>query len=235
MFTVKKDVFHNYVGILLKENRFERILESGTYSFSKFGANKYKIIQLPKISEFLQVTNQEVNSLDAISIRFSYFIQFRISDPETYFKTYYTLENNLNFNTSLHLISQVKFRSAIGKYSFEEVLKNKEIINEEVQSALVEEFSKTGITIEQITIRDITYPKEIQRIYAAQLEARLKAVAELEKARTEVATARTLANAAKMMKENEEIAYLRWLTTLEKMAQLGVTSIHIENPVKKSI
>lgn len=54
------------------------------------------------------------------------------------------------------------------------------------------EIAKFGVEIEQAQLRDLTFPKSIRELFAKHLEAKVRAKADLENARTAVATARAL-------------------------------------------
>ena len=72
-----------------------------------------------------------------------------------------------------------------------------------------------------MTLRDVTFPKQIQDLFAKQLEAKIRAKADLENARTQVATARTLKNASELMKGDENIKFVQLLETITKIAEKG--------------
>jgi len=88
---------------------------------------------------------------------------------------------------------------------------------EEIQSKT----NEFGVEIENIQIRDITFPKSIQELFARHLEAKIRAKADLENARTAVATARALKNASEMMKNDENIRFFQTLETITKIAEKG--------------
>jgi regulator of protease activity HflC (stomatin/prohibitin superfamily) len=70
-------------------------------------------------------------------------------------------------------------------------------------------------------LRDITFPKNIQDLFAKQLEAKIRGRADLENARTAVATARALKNASELMKDDENIKFVQLLETITKIAEKG--------------
>ena len=88
---------------------------------------------------------------------------------------------------------------------------------EEIQSKT----NEFGVEIENIQIRDITFPKSIQELFARHLEAKIRAKADLENARTAVATARALKNASELMKNDENIRFFQTLETITKIAEKG--------------
>lgn len=81
--------------------------------------------------------------------------------------------------------------------------------------------NNSGIEIQQLILRDITFPKMIQDLFSKQLEAKIRAKSDLENARTTVATARTLKNTADLVKDNDNIKFFQYLETLAKIASTG--------------
>ena len=109
-----------------------------------------------------------------------------------------------------------------------------EFLNEkrnELANLKTEEMEKQandlGITIEQATIKDITFPKNIQDVFMTQLESKIRAKADLENARTAVASARALKNAADIMKDDDNIKFHQLLETITKIAAKGKHSFNI--------
>lgn len=68
---------------------------------------------------------------------------------------------------------------------------------------------------------DLTFPKNIQGLFARHLEAKIRAKADLENARTAVATARALKNASELMKGDDNIRFFQFMETISKIAEKG--------------
>ena len=86
---------------------------------------------------------------------------------------------------------------------------------------MVRDVSEYGITIEDAKLRDLTFPKNIQNLFSALLEAKIKAKTELENARTTVATARALKNASEIMKDDDSMKFIKIMETITKIAAKG--------------
>jgi hypothetical protein len=67
----------------------------------------------------------------------------------------------------------------------------------------------------------MTFPKAIQDLFAKNLEASIRAQADLENARTQVAAARALKNASELMKGDENIKFVQFMETITKIAEKG--------------
>jgi hypothetical protein len=64
----------------------------------------------------------------------------------------------------------------------------------------------------------LTFPKKILDLFAKRLEANMRAVVDLENARTVIATARAMKNAASMLQDNDGTKFLYYLETMNKIA-----------------
>ena len=78
-----------------------------------------------------------------------------------------------------------------------------------------------GLELVRPMLRDVTFPKTIQDLFARHPEAKIRAKADLENARTTVAPARALKNAAELMKDDENIKFYHLLETITKIADKG--------------
>ena len=192
----------NEIGYLYDKFKFVQKLETGKHKIPSWG-KEFELIHLPTNSKLISVVNQEVLTKDNIALRFSFNIQYKIIDGE---KLLEQVTHGLRVETMLgeieHRISnlaQVIVRSKISEIE-------SEFLNEkrnELANLKTEEMEKQandlGITIELATIKDITFPKNIQDVFMTQLESKIRAKADLENARTAVASARALKNAADIM------------------------------------
>lgn len=219
----KFSVAPNQVGYLFRKNRFEVKLEPGIYRFFD-PLGDLRVVSLPLTVKIQNVVNQEVLTRDNIALRFSYFIEYRIGDPDRYitrFDMQNSYINSYEAEQLLHNLTQVYLRDAISKVASEELNdKRDELLNavpESLQSAL----GDYGLEIVRLMLRDVTFPKTIQDLFARHLEAKIRAKADLENARTTVATARALKNAAELMKDDDNIRFFQMLETISKIADKG--------------
>jgi regulator of protease activity HflC (stomatin/prohibitin superfamily) len=219
----KFSVAPNYVGYLFRKNRFDAKLEPGIYRyFDPLG--EMHLIVLPTTIRIQNVVNQEVLTQDNIALRFSYFIEHRIADPDKYmtrFAVRKSADGAYEAEQLLHSLTQVYLRDLISQIESEALNdKRAELLNV-VPDALRRELADYGIELVRLMLRDVTFPKTIQDLFARHLEAKIRAKADLENARTAVATARALKNAAELMKDDENIRFFQLLETITKIADKG--------------
>lgn len=220
----KFQVKTNTVGYLFRANILQKKLEAGIYSFWDW-KNELELIALPLTEKFLNIVNQEVLTKDNIAFRFSFYLTYRIVDGEK-FLSKFPLDKSENFIIAsaeqyICTIAQIYLKNVISNYESEELNEKRSELNNLKKEELNSQLSDYGIQVEQLEIKDITFPKTIQDLFSKHLEAKIRAKADLENARTAVATARTLKNAAELMKDDENIRFFQLLETISKIAEKG--------------
>jgi len=121
----------------------------------------------------------------------------------------------------LYNIVQLYIRNRIAELDSETLNEKRGELVDFKTEEMANEVSEFGITVEQAQLRDLTFPKSIQDLFAKHLEAKIRAKSELENARTAVATARALKNASELMKDDENIKFLQIIETIAKIAEKG--------------
>jgi regulator of protease activity HflC (stomatin/prohibitin superfamily) len=219
----KFSVAPNHVGYLFRKNRFDVKLEPGIYRFFD-PLEEMHVISLPVTVKIQNVVNQEVLTQDNIALRFSYFIEYRIADPDKYV-TRFDIHNHFagayEAEQLLHSLTQVYLRDLISQVASEALNDKRADLLNVVPETLRRELGEYGIELIRLMLRDVTFPKTIQDLFARHLEAKIRAKADLENARTAVATARALKNAAELMKDDENIKFFQLLETITKIADKG--------------
>lgn len=91
-----------------------------------------------------------------------------------------------------------------------EQLNEKRAEIEDLRSEAIDaELGSIGVAIEMAGLRDVTFPKNIQDLFARQLESKIRARSDLENARTAAATARAFKNAAELMQGDGNVRFFQ--------------------------
>jgi regulator of protease activity HflC (stomatin/prohibitin superfamily) len=216
----------NYVGYVFRKNRFDAKLGPGIYRYFD-PLEEVRLILLPTTIKIQNVVNQEVLTKDNIALRFSYFIEYRINDPDKYIARFdiqtgfHNVVGTYESEQVMHNLTQVYLRDLISQVASEDLNDRRAELLNVVPDALRREVGEYGIELIRLMLRDVTFPKTIQDLFARHLEAKIRAKADLENARTAVATARALKNAAELMKDDENIRFFQLLETITKIADKG--------------
>ncbi len=214
----------NEVGYLYRKNRLEQKLDAGIYDYFDY-QKVLKIVTLPTTNRIQNVINQEVLTKDNIALRFSFFIEYKISDTDKFLEKFNIFANPYNIfmeaEQLTHNLSQVQLRRVISEIDSEELNEKRNDILPEIPDELQKELSEYGLELVRLLVRDLTFPKSIQDLLSKSLESKIRAKADLENARTQVASARTLKNASELMKDDENIKFIQYLETITKIAESG--------------
>jgi regulator of protease activity HflC (stomatin/prohibitin superfamily) len=224
IFKKQYQVKPNTIGFLYRDNIFEQKLTAGFHEIWDW-KNRTELFLLPETSKLLTVTNQEVLTKDNVALRFSFNVIYKIADGQKFLGKF-ALDRQIysiiqEAEQRLYNIVQLYIRNRIAEMDSETLNEKRNELTEFKTEEMEKEVSEFGITIEQAQLRDLTFPKSIQDLFAKHLEAKIRAKSELENARTAVATARTLKNASELMKDDENIKFFQIIETITKIAEKG--------------
>ena len=212
------------VGYLFYENRLDRKLAPGIYPIIDW-KNRYALATIPTQLFQATITNQEVLTRDAIALRFSFMVEFDIADPDRFVAQYNVLTPHFTprFQAQeiVHQYCQVQLREVIRQLEVDELSEQHTRIANAIPDTLHQQLAEYGIVLHQRLLKDITFPRHIQQLFAQKLEARIRAETDLQHARTAVAAARALKNAAALMQDNENLKFIQLLETMTKIASKG--------------
>ena len=224
IFKKKYQVKPNTVGFLYRDNIFEKKLTPGYYEIFDW-RKRTELFILSETEKLLTITNQEVLTKDNVALRFSFNVIYKITDGHK-FLSKFALDKQINLiiqeaEQRICNIVQLYIRNKIAELDSETLNEKRNELSDFKAVEMINEISEFGVTIEQAQLRDLTFPKSIQDLFAKHLEAKIKAKSELENARTVVATARTLKNASELMKDDDNVKFFQIIETITKIAEKG--------------
>ncbi|MFN4151163.1 MAG: slipin family protein [Candidatus Sericytochromatia bacterium] len=221
---LKKVTIYEYEkGLRYKNGSFDKVLESGRYNcndfqigntpninFMKKKSDKILIKKLDIRPTNISINGQEVITSDCISLKLSLVARYEIVD------IYKTLNKVQNYYEVLYSDIQTSARDIIGNSKIDELLENRNILNEKLNDQIIPKAEEFGIKIHFVSIKDIIFPGELKQVFAQVIKAKKEGLAMLEKARGETASLRNLANASKMLDDNPSLIYLRMIQALDQ-------------------
>jgi regulator of protease activity HflC (stomatin/prohibitin superfamily) len=161
----------------------------------------------------LEIPPQEVITRDNVSLKVSAVCYFRVIDPEA------AVVQVADYARATFQIAQTTLRSVLGEAELDELLANRERINQRLQQIIDEQTEPWGIKVTVVEVKDVELPQTMQRSMSLQAEAEREKRAKIINAEGEFQAAQTLANAAKVIASQENTLQLRYLQTL---ADIGV-------------
>lgn len=201
-------------------NEYERavVFRLGRYIASK---GPGLIILIPFIDKMVRVSlrtiamdiePQDVITKDNVSIKVNAVLYFRVVYPE---KSIIDVENYL-FATNQ--IAQTTLRSILGQSELDELLAERDKINQLLQKIIDDHTEPWGIKVSSVEVKQIDLPPEMQRAMARQAEAERERRAKVINADGEFQAAKKLAAAAEQIQEYPVALQLRYLQTLADVA-----------------
>ncbi|WP_298517051.1 slipin family protein [uncultured Kordia sp.] len=205
------EVFEYEKAILLIDDKFEKILDSGIYRFWR-NATSIKISKVDMRQLQLEIAGQELLTKDKAAIRINFYTQYKVIDIKK------AILNNKDFEKQLYIAMQLKLRTFVGNYTLDELLDNKENIANAVFENIKDTVENLGIKVLYCGIRDVILTGEMKEIMNQVLIAQKKAQANIITRREETASTRSLLNTAKLMEENAMLYQLKEMEYVEKIA-----------------
>jgi regulator of protease activity HflC (stomatin/prohibitin superfamily) len=160
----------------------------------------------------MDVPAQDIITRDNVSIKVNAVVYFRVVQPD---KAIVEVENFL-FATSQ--LSQTTLRSIIGQSELDELLSQRDKINQELQKIIDTHTEPWGIKVSNVEVKQVDLPIEMQRAMAKQAEAERERRAKVVHAEGELQASQKLSDAAAIIAMNPIALQLRFLQTLTEVA-----------------
>jgi regulator of protease activity HflC (stomatin/prohibitin superfamily) len=167
-----------------------------------------KMVKVDLRTVTLNVPPQEVITKDNVPVRVNAVAYFRIIDPE---KAIVQIENVM---VATSQIAQTTLRSVLGQHVLDELLSEREKINEILQRIIDEATAPWGIKVSIVEVKDVEIPGGMQRAMARQAEAERERRAKVINAEGEFQASERLREAAQVMSTQPIALQLRSLQTL---------------------
>jgi regulator of protease activity HflC (stomatin/prohibitin superfamily) len=173
----------------------------------------------------LNIPPQEVITRDNVPARVNAVAYFRVIDPNR------AIVEVENFLIATSQIAQTTLRSVLGKAELDELLAERERLNEALQKIIDEQTEPWGVKVTVVEIKDVEIPEQMQRAMARQAEAERERRAKIINAEGEFQAAQKLADAADIISRNPATLQLRYLQTLLEMGTNQSTTIVFPLPI----
>ena len=184
-----------------------------------------KMLRIDMRTTTIDVPVQDVITRDNVSVKVDAVLYFRVVEPS---RAVIDVENYL-YATSM--LAQTTLRSVCGQADLDQLLSDREKINERIQSILDEQTAPWGIKVVSIEVKQIDLPQEMRRAMARQAEAERDRRAKVIHAEGEFQASTRLAEAAAIMGEHPIAIQLRFLQTLVEISSEHSSTLVLPVPV----
>ena len=174
----------------------------------------------------MDVPSQEVITKDNVTVRVNAVVYFRVVDPES------SVVKVLDHIRATSQISQTTLRNVLGQSELDELLSQREKLNQMLQKIIDEHTDPWGVKVSTVEIKEVELAEEMKRSMAAQAEAERARRAKIIHAEGELQASEKLAQAAHIIGREPTAIQLRFLSTLSEIASEKNSTILFPMPIE---
>ncbi len=183
---MKKEVIikDTHRGLYYEDGVLTKLLEGGRYIIPRhfdlgfYRRPKVEIVLVDIRERDLTIKGQEILTSDKVAIRVSIVVQFRVTDPKA------ALHEVQNYEDRLYSDVQLAARRSLASMALEEILTNRNRLNEDIRHDVKEAAASYGVAILRADVKDLIFPGNLQEIMNRVLAAERMSQAQLIEART---------------------------------------------------
>ncbi len=210
-------------GILFQFGKFKKILNPG-WNVVLPVIQSYQKIDIR--TKAVDVPEQDAITKDNVSIRINAVIYYKVFDAS---KAVIAVER---YQYAVSQLAQTTMRNAVGAVSLDELLTERDKISIEICNIIDAATDPWGIKVENVELKDIKLPGEMQRVMAKVAEAEREKQAVITKSKGEEESAVHLSNAATIMASTPGALHLRTLSTLNDISSDQSNTIIFAIPIE---
>jgi len=173
----------------------------------------------------MDVPAQEAITRDNVTVRVNAVVYFRVVDPDA------AVVRVLDYIRATSMIAQTTLRSVLGQSMLDELLSQRDKINQELQRIIDEQTEPWGVKVSVVEVRDVELPQTMQRAMARQAEAEREKRAKIIHAEGEYEASTRLADAARVIAAEPIALQLRYLQTLTEIASERNSTVVFPLPI----
>jgi regulator of protease activity HflC (stomatin/prohibitin superfamily) len=172
------------------------------------------------------VASQAVITKDNVTVTVDAVAYFQVVDPAA------SVVRIRDWYTSSQLVAQTSLRSIVGRHDLDQLLSERERIDQELQMALDAQTEPWGVKVHRVEVRDVGLPEQMQRAMARQAEAERERRAKIIAAEGELQASQKLGQAADIIANSPGALQLRQLQTMVEISAEKNSTIIFPIPVE---
>ncbi len=210
-------------GILFQLGKYKKILNPG-WNIVLPIIQSYQKVDIR--TKAVDVPEQDAITKDNVTIRINAVIYYKVFDAS---KAIIAVEN---FQYAVSQLAQTTMRNVVGTVSLDELLTQRDKLSQEICKIIDEATDPWGIKVENVELKDVKLPEEMQRVMGKVAEAEREKMAVITKAGGEKEAAENLAKAAEVMASSPGALHLRTLSTLNDLSSDQSNTIIFAVPIE---
>ncbi|HOX56087.1 MAG TPA: slipin family protein [Candidatus Paceibacterota bacterium] len=173
----------------------------------------------------IDVAKQEVMTRDNVPVTVDAVIYFRVLDPVA------AVIKVENFWKATSLIAQTTLRSVLGQAPLDDLLSQRDVINQKLQEIIDRQTDPWGIKVTAVEVREVALPDSMKRAMAKQAEAERERRAKIVNAEGEFQAAEKMVQAAALISHQPIALQLRFLQTMREISSEHNTTTFLPVPI----
>jgi len=173
----------------------------------------------------IDVPKQEIMTRDNVPATVDAVVYFRVVDPNA------AVVKVENFGKATSLIAQTTLRSVLGQSPLDDLLSQRDIINQKLQEIIDKQTEPWGVKVTSVEVKEVALPESMKRAMAKQAEAERERRAKVVNAEGEFQAAERMVQAAAMIAKEPIALQLRYLQTMREMASEHNTTTFLPLPI----
>jgi regulator of protease activity HflC (stomatin/prohibitin superfamily) len=173
----------------------------------------------------MDVPPQDVITRDNVSVKVNAVVYFRVMDPRR------AIVEVESYHYATSQLAQTTLRSVLGQVELDDLLSERERLNQQLQQILDQHTDPWGIKVSSVEVKHVDLPPDMQRAMAKQAEAEREKRAKIIHAEGELQASEKLAAAAGVMSGEPMTITLRYLQTLTEIASEKNSTIIFPLPI----
>ena len=172
------------------------------------------------------VPPQDVITKDNVSVKVNAVVYFRVMDPRR------AIVEVENYNYATSQLAQTTLRSVLGQVELDDLLSERERLNQRLQQILDQHTDPWGIKVSSVEVKHVDLPPDMQRAMARQAEAEREKRAKIIHAEGELQASAKLSQAGAVIASEPVAITLRYLQTLTEIASEKNSTIVFPLPIE---
>jgi regulator of protease activity HflC (stomatin/prohibitin superfamily) len=171
------------------------------------------------------VPPQDIITRDNVSVKVNAVVYYRVIDPRR------AIVEVENFTYATSQLAQTTLRSVLGQADLDDLLSERERLNQQLQQILDNQTDPWGIKVSAVEVKHVDLPEDMRRAMARQAEAEREKRAKIIHAEGELISSEKLSQAAGVLNAQQGAMTLRYLQTLNEIAAEQNSTIIFPLPV----
>ncbi len=174
----------------------------------------------------MDVPPQDVITRDNVSVKVNAVVYFRVMDPRR------AIVEVESYHYATSQLAQTTLRSVLGQVELDDLLSQREKLNQQLQHILDQRTDVWGIKVSSVEVKHVDLPPDMQRAMARQAEAEREKRAKIIHAEGELEASEKLGQAATIIAQEPVTITLRYLQTLTEIAAEKNSTIVFPLPIE---